>query len=191
MPDRDDEFDQIIKGWKENTSTESIDRNPYGAPVQPLKSGLTTRGKAALAFGAAIIAGGSLIGYQIHENNNAKEQEIALKTQQVELEKLQEMNRANEAGQKTQATQARARQASIDSCVNHDAGQGAGSALYQEAVSNCQAQYAAPVNSTDLQPTASTQSTGGSVNGGVLIGGVVLVGALAVAAKKGTRSNQV
>ena len=193
MPAHDDEFDQIIKGgWKENAATESIDHNPYGTPVQPLKPGLTRRGKAALGIGAAVIAGGSLIGYQIHENNSVREQEIALKAQQVKLETLQEMNRASEADQKTKAAQAQARQASVDSCVKENAGQGVGSALYEQAVSSCQAQYAAPASGTDLQPTASTQNTGSDsgMSEGALIAGGVLVAMLVAAAKKGTRSNQ-
>ena len=193
MPDRDDEFDQIIKGWNVNTPTESIDPNPYGTPAQPSKSGLTKRGKAALGFGVAVIAGSSLIGYQVHENNAVKEQEIALKAQQLDLEKMQEMDRASEATQKVQNAQSQTRQASIDSCVkNHSdqVGKGLGSPLYGDIVNDCQAQYSGTASSDKLQTTATTQNTGGGgVNQGVLIGGGVLVVFLVVAAKRGTRSN--
>lgn len=189
MPDRNDEFDQIIRGL--NTPAGNIDPNPYGGPVEQPKPGLTKRGKVALGFGVAIVAGGSLIGYQVHESNAVKEQEIALKAQQIQLEKLREENRASEDDQKAQTAQSQTRQASIDSCVkNRMAEKSSGASSYLDIVNDCQAQYAGGASSSTMQPTAATQPTGGSVNQGVLIGGGVLALFLVVAAKKGTRSNQ-
>lgn len=182
-----DEFEQLIKGW----NTES----PYGGPAQTTKPGLTKRGKVALGVGATVIAGGGLIGYQIHATNEVKAQEIALKTQALEFQKLKEENRANEIGKKAQDSQATARQASIDSCVkSHDdqVGKVLGT-TYRDVVDACQAQYAGTTGSDDMQTAASatnaTDSNSGGVNQGVLIGGGVLAVALVVAAKKGTRSN--
>jgi hypothetical protein len=199
MPAPDDEFDQIIKEFHVNPS-ENIDQNPYGAPVQPSKPGLTKRGKAALGIGAAVIAGGGLIGYQVHSANvaasEAKTQELALKSQALELEKLREMNRANEADRKAKDGQAKARQASIDTCVkdsSHMVGKGFGSPSHRDIVTDCQTQYADVPSSGDMEAAASAtdtgNSSGGGVNQGLLVGGGVLVVFLVAAAKKGTRTN--
>ncbi|MEU0836048.1 hypothetical protein [Streptomyces sp. NPDC005969] len=199
MPAADDEFDRIIKEFHVNP-TETIDQNPYNAPVQPRKAGLTKRGKAALGIGAAVIAGGSLIGYQVHSANvaesEAKAQEIALKSQALELEKLRETNRANEADRKAKASQERVRQASVDTCVKdnaHLADKGFGSPSHRDIVSDCQAQYTGPADGGDMKAAASATDTnstsGGGVNQGLLLGGGVLVVFLVAAAKKGSRTN--
>jgi len=199
MPAPDDEFDRIIKEFHVNPS-EIIDQNPYNAPTQHQKAGLTKRGKAALGIGAAVIAGGSLIGYQVHSANvaesEAKAQEIALKSQALELEKLRETNRANEAARQVQASQAKARQVSIDTCVKDSAdlvGKGFGSPSHHDIVSDCQAQYADVPSSGDMEAAASAKDagngSGGGVNQGLLVGGGVLVLFLVGAAKKGTRTN--
>lgn len=199
MPAPEDEFERIIKEFHVNPS-EIIDQNPYGTPTTVQKAGLTKRGKAALGIGAAVIAGGSLIGYQVHSANvaesEAKAQEIALKSQALELEKLRETNRANEVDRKEKASQAKVRQASVDTCVKDSAdlvGKGFGSPSHHDIVSDCQAQYADVPSSGDMEAAASAQDTGngssGGVNQGLLIGGGVLVLFLAVAGKKGTRTN--
>ncbi|WP_399559262.1 hypothetical protein OH809_44985 (plasmid) [Streptomyces sp. NBC_00873] len=199
MPAPDDEFDRIIKEFHVNPS-ENIDQNPYGAPAQPSKAGLTKRGKAALGIGAAVIAGGGLIGYQVHSANvaesEAKAQEIALKSQALELEKLRETNRANEADRKARASQEKARQASVDTCVKdsaHLVGKGYGSPSHRDIVSDCQTQYTGPNGGDDMKAAASATDTGngsgGGVNQGLLVGGGVLVVFLVAAAKKGTRTN--
>lgn len=178
----------------------TIDNTPYGGPVQAHKPGLTKRGKAALAIGATVIAGSSLIVYQAYSASAAeaeqKAQEIALKSQALELEKLKELNRANEADRKTQSSQERARQASVDTCVKSHAGQvgkGFGSPSYRDVVDDCRAQYSGGSSGTDMQAAASTEDagdgSGGGVNQAALIGGGVLVVFLVAAAKKGTRSN--
>jgi hypothetical protein len=203
MNDRE-EFDQIINRMDMGTPVETIDRNPYGGPVQHHKGGLTKRGKAALGIGAAVIAGGGIIGYQVHSSNvaasEAKAQEIALKADALELEKMREMNRASEADRKTAASQEKVRQASVDSCVKSSAdqvGKGYGSPSHRDIVDDCQAQYPSSLNSSDLGAAASTQaaagdadSSGGGVNQGLLIGGAALAVFFVAAVKKGTRSNQ-
>jgi hypothetical protein len=195
----EDEFERIIKEFRVNPS-EIIDQNPYNAPTQHQKAGLTKRGKAALGIGAAVIAGGSLIGYQVHSANVAeqetKAQELAVKSQALELEKLRETNRANESDRKEKASQAKARQASINTCVKDSSdlvGKGFGSPSHRDLVDDCQAQYADIPASGDMEAAASAQDTdnsnGGGVNQGLLIGGGVLVLFLVGAAKKGTRTN--
>ncbi|MFE4915823.1 hypothetical protein ACFRCX_30425 [Streptomyces sp. NPDC056652] len=200
MPAPDDAFDQIMREEFPVNPTEHIDHNPYGGPARPHKAGLTKRGKAALGIGAAVIAGGGLIGYQVHSANvaasEAKAQEIALKSQALELEKIREMNRANEAGRKAEASQETTRQASVDKCIksNDDlVGKGYGSPSYRDLVDNCQAQYPSSSSSDGMQAAASSQtasnSDAGGVNEGLLLGGGALALFLVVAAKKGTRSN--
>lgn len=203
----DDEFDRLTQDW--NMTPQQPDPGPYGPPPpthasqnaqashtaytsHPAKTGLTRRGKAALAIGVTFIAGGSLIGYQAHENTQVKAQEIALKAQALELQKLKEENRATQATAKTQTSQEKARQASIDKCVNRrddKVGKTLGSPSYRDVVDACQAQYTGTASSTDMQSAASAKSTGGGVNQGVLIGGGVLAVFLVVAVKRGTRSN--
>ncbi|WP_331764855.1 hypothetical protein [Streptomyces sp. NBC_01238] len=196
----DDEFNQIIKGFHMNTPTETVDQNPYGVPAHPQKPGLTKRGKAALGIGVAVIAGGGLIGYQVHSanvaENEAKAQEIALKSQAIELEKLRETNRANEADRKAKASQEQVRQASVDTCVKDNAhliGKGYGSPSHRDIVSDCQTQYAGSTSTDDMKAAASSENAsnggGGGMNQGLLIGGGVLAVFLVAAAKKGTRSN--
>lgn len=195
----DDEFDRIIKEFNVNPS-ENIDKNPYGAPVQHHKAGLTKRGKAALGIGAAVIAGGGLIGYQVHSANvaesEAKAQELAVKSQALELEKLREMNRASEVDRKAKAHEQQVRQASVDTCVKDSAdlvGKGFGSPSHRDIVSDCRAQYAGSADGDGMEAAASATdantSSGGGVNQGLLVGGGVLVVFLVAAAKKGSKAN--
>jgi hypothetical protein len=173
--------------------------SPYGAPVQPHKPGLTKRGKAALGIGAAVLAGGGLIGYQAYSAdaaaNETKAQEIALKQQQLELEKLKELNRASETNRKAQTSENKTRQASINACVkdkDDQVGKEYGSPSYQDVIDACQAQYSSTADGDDMESAASSKTAnggGGGVNEGVLLGGGVLVLFLVAAAKKGKRSH--
>jgi hypothetical protein len=197
-----DEFDQITANWNAgNTVPEYLDNNPYGPPASAIvKPGLTKRGKAALGIGAAVIAGGSLIGYQAHAANmaeqEAKAQEIALKAEALELEKLREMNRAAEVNRKVALTVEQTRQASIDTCVKsktHLVGKGYNPLRYRDLVDDCQAQYTATTSLPEMEAASSAQATaqtsGGTVSNGLLIGcGALALGVL-VAAKRGARSN--
>lgn len=192
MNDYDAEFDAITQGMTVETPDENTPYSPYGSPVAPQKSGLTGRGKLALGMGAAVIVGGSVIGFQVHSANEAaseaKAQEIALQTQALELEKLKEMNRAAEANRKVAATEDRSRQAAIDACVKaeDDTISKSNGFARQTVVRGCQDQYpgASTVSGGGMANTASTQSAGspgGSVNEGVLIGiGALVLGAAVV-----------
>lgn len=197
----DHEFDRMIsKEFPMEHPPEYIDPTPYGTPVQTHgKPGLTKRGKAAIAIGSVVLAGGSLLTYQHYSAQqhaaDAKAQEIALKSQQLKLEELKEMNRAAEADQKTQSKLDKARQASVDACVKASKDLHKGSYAYRQAVEDCQAQYTDGPAGDDMQAAgashnASNEGGGGhGVNGGLLIGGVALAGFLAVAAKKGKKTN--
>ncbi|MFE6126745.1 hypothetical protein ACFQ6Q_00510 [Streptomyces sp. NPDC056437] len=199
----DPEFDRIINHGYTVNQPEILDQNPYGIPVHPHKTGLTTRGKAALGIGAAVLATGSLIGYQAYSasvaEKDAKAKELQLQVEALELEKLREINRASEVGRKAEAGEAKARQASIDTCVKSHAelvGKGYGSPTHRDVVEDCQAQYGAgiPVNTSgDLQAAASTTTAAGSGDGGgsqgVLIGGGALALLFMAFAAKGKRTN--
>ncbi|MFI6653186.1 hypothetical protein ACIBI8_37055 [Streptomyces sp. NPDC050529] len=200
-----DEFDDIIRNGMYPPATETVDPHPYGPPTTqgaPAKPGLTKRGKAAIGIGSAVLAGSTLIGYQIHSSNaaeqEAKAQEIALKSQALRLEELRELNKASDKDRTAAATEAKTRQASVDTCVkNHDnkVDKGIGSPSYQDVVDGCQDQYGSTASTSDMQAAASENDTstssdgdGGGVNNGALIGVVALAGLFVFGVKKGTKT---
>jgi hypothetical protein len=201
MNQHDPEFERIMHNeFTAPNSAEYTDPTPYGG-THTVKTGLTKRGKAALAFGATVIAGGTLVGYQAYAAQaaeaNAKAQEIALKQQQFEFQKQMELNRVTAASQKSQNATNSDRQKQIDACVasNKNLIGKSFNSSYQDIVEACQAQYTTATSSDDMQTAgsadqATSAGTAGGLNGGLLIGGGVLgVGAIAVA-KRWTRSNQ-
>ncbi|MEW2402146.1 hypothetical protein [Streptomyces sp. NPDC046862] len=178
--------------------------NPYGTPVQPVKPGLTKRGKVATAIGVTVIACGTLIGYQSYSSsaaeNEAKAREFAYKQKVLDLETMREMNRAAEAQKEQQTSDDKAFQTSVGKCIKGKeglVGKGFGSPSYKDVVDLCRTQYAS-LNSgtgTDMEAAGSSTSTsgtggGGGINEGVLIGGGALALVLAVAARRNTRSSQ-
>jgi hypothetical protein len=184
-----DEFHQMMG---QAFATETFDPHPYGAPVMPVKTGLTPRGKVALAFGAAAIATSGLVGYQMYSadqaQSEAKAQEIAYKKDLLELEKLKVQGQVNE----TQASTDSVRQKHIDACVTNGkdlVGKSLNSS-YRDIVDACQAQYTASSSTADMQTAASSHDTGGGVNGGLLIGGSVLAVIIVVAVKKSARGHE-
>ncbi|MGW7283959.1 hypothetical protein ACWGH4_00410 [Streptomyces sp. NPDC054847] len=189
---QDDEFNSIINGLNAPTA---VDPYPYGPPAHTPKAGLTKRGKVAISVGAAVIAGSSLIGYQMYEANAIKERELELKAQALELEKLRETNRVTQTSQQQANAQIKERQASVDACVKGQAdqvGKAYGSPSYRDIVDACQAQYTGTADAiSGLENAASTQSAdgGGGVNSGAVMGVLVLGGGLALLARKGKRPN--
>lgn len=191
-----DGFEEVINnGYQEN---------PYGPGIPahsiPVKPGLTRRGKAAMAVGVTVIAGGGLLTWQHYSAEAAasqvKAQELSIQQQQLELEKLKVLSDANAKTAKTQATQDAARQKQIDACVQDNkslVGKQLG-ATYSSVLADCQTQYG-PTNTTGLQEAASSQDTasssgGGSVSPSALIGigaGAALL--IAVAANRGKKAN--
>lgn len=193
-PDND-EFHSII-----NTQ----EWGPYGTPAtqqtQQVKPGLTKRGKVALAIGATVIAGGSMLAWQDYsenaETNQIRAQEIALKQQELEVEKLKEINKAATRNAKTKATEDAATQKLINACIDTDkslVGKQMG-VTYSSIVADCRSDYATSSTSPDMQVVGSAEdapnSDSGGINTGLLIGGGVLGGALLFGARKATRSNQ-
>jgi uncharacterized protein HemX len=183
-----------------NPQPEYADPTPYGVSEQPVKPGLTKRGKAGIAIVTAVIAGGGLLGWQHYAaqqaDANQKAQEIALKQQELRLEELKEKNKAQAVNAKTQSTQNAALQKQIDACVNDNkglVGKQLG-ATYRSVIEDCQAQYGSTSTSSgNMQNAASATSTnpsGGGVNTGLLVGGAVLAGGIVLVARKSTRSNQ-
>lgn len=192
------EFDSIIAGgYAANSQPEYPTPGPYGAPV---KTGLTPRGKAAIAVGGVIIASTALFSWQHYSAQQAaaeaKAAEIQLQRDRFELEKLKTMSQVNAANTKLQTSAETARQKRIDSCVNSNkglVGKQLG-ATYRSVLEDCQAQYPASSNSSDMANAASatdaTNPSGGGVSPGLLLGGAVLAGGLTVAWRKSTKSNQ-
>lgn len=197
MPAPDDEFNEIINGFGDRDQAEYPSTGPYGTPVHPQKPGLTKRGKVAIAVGAAVIGSGSLIGYQVHSSNaaqaEAKAQELQLKAEALELEKLREINRASEANRKTETTVEKARQADIDACVKANAdrvGKAFGSPTRRDVVDDCQAQYSATTSDDDMAAASSSSDTanGGGLNpANTLVIAVGAAGLIVFAASKGRR----
>ena len=125
-----------------------------------------------------------------------KAQELALKQQQIELEKLKEINRANAAQEKRQESENSGQQQHVEACVKANeklVGKLMG-VTYQSVRDDCQAKY--PTTTTDGMQTAanttasSTDGEGGS-NAGILLGlGALLVLGGSATAKKFTKSSQ-
>jgi hypothetical protein len=179
--------------------TETIDPAPYGMHPHRVKTGLTPRGKAALALSGAALAATALVGWQISSSNAAeadqKAQELALKQQELRLKELQILGQQAAVNTKTATDQATAFQAKVDSCVKANkglVGKQLG-ATYRSVVDDCKAQYES-ASAVDMQAAASSTSTsaggsgGAQVNGGVLVGGVALAGLMAVALRRGRRN---
>lgn len=194
-----DEFDRMMnQEYPMNPAPEFIDPTPYGihANSVPHKPGLTRRGKVAIAIGVTVLATGGLIFWQ-HSNaaeaaSQAQEREYALENKKLDLQMLQAMNQANAANQKQQNTADEQRQKQISACVNTDkslVGKQMG-VSYSSVLKDCQNQFPATTNGSDMQNTASSSSSGSGVNGGLIIGGAVLVGGvLLVARRRPTVSN--
>lgn len=172
---------------------------PYGPPAphpgHPVKTGLTPRGKAALAIAATIVAGGGLLGWQHYAAgqaaNEVKAKELSIEQQKLDLEKLKALGKANETAAKTQSAADKTRQAKVDACVKENktlVGKQLG-ATYRSVLDDCQAQYPDTANTSDMQEASSSQSTGSGGGAGnfVLVGGGVLAVGLVIAVKKGSR----
>jgi hypothetical protein len=185
------EFDDIV-----NTET----WGPYGSPQpQPVKTGPTKRGKVVLSIGAAVLAGTGILTWQHYDAaekaSQVKAQELSIRQQQIELEKLKVLSEANAKNAKTQATQDAARQKQIDACVSHNKGligKQLG-ATYSSVLGDCQNQYAATGSTAGMQEAASSTDTAGS-GGGVSPGLLLAIGAggalvIAVAANRGKNTN--
>lgn len=159
------------------------DPHPYGPPATPTKTGLTPRGKAALAIAATVVAGGALMGWQSYASTQAatelKAKELSIQEKQLELKKIQALKAANESQAKTQKAADQARQKMVDSCVEADKGL-IGKQMgvtYRSVLKDCQAEFPdASGTGDDMQEAASARATDGdgSINTVVLVGGGTL-----------------
>ncbi|MDX3532594.1 hypothetical protein P1P75_40935 [Streptomyces sp. ID05-39B] len=195
-PNDEFEFQRITR---QGFAPETRDPLPYGNSPHHPKTGLTPRGKAALAFGGAALAATALVGWSVSSSNAAeaeqKAMEIALKRDQLELEKLKVVNQVSTQAAKTQATLDAARQVKVDACVKANktlVGKQLG-ATYSSVLEDCQDQYQSTTEVGMQAAGASTGSPdgapgGGEVNSGFLIGGVALAGLMAVGARKARRN---
>ncbi|MFD4795993.1 hypothetical protein [Streptomyces anulatus] len=194
------EFERIIHGGMQPPTAPPtwVDPTPYGTPTT--KTGLTTRGKAALGLGAAVLAGGTLLGYQSYSASTAqadlKAQELALKSEALELEKLKVLNQTKTVAEGKATEQATARQTAVDTCVKglkNQVGKGPGSPTYGDIVKDCQTQYPDASATTDMQAAGSSTTPSGSTGGGINDAAVIGVGALVLlagfAVRKNTRPN--
>jgi hypothetical protein len=202
MPAPDDGFDQIInEEWHVNPTPEYNHQGPYGTPVQPVKPGLTKRGKVAIAVASVAVAGTGFIWYQGESAQAAKDAKEAaalqIQMQKLELEKLKEINKATVEQKNEQATEDAARQKFVDACVEADKGL-VGKQMgvtYSSVVDDCQGQYEGGTDGSDMaaagsaSDTASTDGGGGVNSAGLLAlaagGGLLVV----VAANRGKKAN--
>ncbi|GGS96231.1 hypothetical protein [Streptomyces violaceus] len=204
-----DEFDRMMsQEYPVNSQQEFTDPTPYGPQTayqaQQVKTGLTPRGKAAIGVGAAVIACGSLFGWQHYaaqqDANEVRAQQFAIQQQQIQLEIQKEINKANAAAKKTETAENSERNKLVDACVDSNkkmVGKLLG-VTYQSVRGDCEDQYPVSTASTtggDMQAAATaTDATSsgdsGGINTALLIGGVVLAGGLFTAARKNTRSNE-
>ncbi|MGA4844748.1 hypothetical protein ACOBQB_00025 [Streptomyces sp. G5(2025)] len=176
------------------------DEGPYGTPVVPKKTGLTRRGKVAIAVAGVAIVGGGTIWFQAHSAAVAKEEKeaAALQLQMKELE-LEEMKIRNEKAtteKKAAAASASKVQAAVDKCVKDSSdliGKGFGSPSRSDVVADCKQQYET-ADGSGMQAAGAAQDTanagGGGINSPALLGLVAGGGlAIAVFARKGKKAD--
>lgn len=200
-----DEFDRIVQGMNPNSRPEFTDPAPYGPPANtyyapPAKPGLTSRGKAAIGVGTAVIACGTLFGWQHYNAQEAsaatKAQELALKQQELRIQELREINKANAAAKKSQEAENNDRSKLVDACVDSNkkmVGKLLG-VTYQSVRSDCENQYPTSATTGDMQAAATAQDTSSGSNStdtGVLLGGgAALALVLAFTVRRNTKSSQ-
>jgi hypothetical protein len=160
----------------------------YGYPVQPVKPGLTRRGKTAIAVVTVAIAGTGFFWYESHSAQVAKDAKetaaLQIQLQQLELEKMKEINKQTAAQSKEQAAEDAARQKFVDACVNTDKGL-VGKQMgvtYSSVVADCQDQYQGGQDSVD---GADMAAAGSSTDTGSGDGGINSTGLLAIVAGGG------
>jgi hypothetical protein len=202
MNHHNDGFDEVVQNFNNEGPYQAghTDPGPYGIPVNsiPTKPGLTKRGKAAIAVGTAVLATGGLIFWQhnaaAEAASQAKQQEYQLEKAKLDLEMLKEVNRANEKTSTAKNSAETERQKQISACVNADKGL-VGKQLgvtYSSVLKDCQAQFPAGADGSDMQNAASASDSNGGgsgVNSGLLIGGAALVGGVLLVARKRTSAS--
>lgn len=182
------------------TDTHTGTHGPYGPPPahqqHPVKTGLTPRGKAALAIAATICAGGGLLGWQHYAAaqaaNQVKAQELQIEQQKLAIEQQKALDKATQTAQKTQSVADANRQKKIDSCVDANkglVGKQLGATL-SSVIQDCQSQYPATTSTGDMQEAATASSTGGSGRATdlLLVGGAVVALGIGFTVRRATAS---
>lgn len=201
-----DEFDRMMRReYPVNSQPEYTDPAPYGPEtayrMQPVRTGITARGKAAIGVGTAVIACGALFSWQHYSAQETaaqtKAQELALKQQELRIQELREINKANAAAKKTETAENSERKQLVEACVDSNkkmVGKLLG-VTYQSVRGDCESQYPISTTTGDMQAaataadTTTTGSSDGGLNQGLLIGAGVLGLGLAVAVKRSTKSS--
>lgn len=158
--------------------------SPYGNSVQPVKPGLTRRGKVAITVAAVAVAGTGFFWYESHSAQvaaDAKETAaLQIQMKQLELEKLKEINKANATHSKEKATEDAERKKFVDACIDADKGL-VGKQMgvtYSSVVADCQDQFQTDtgksVDGTDMAAAGSARDT---ADGGI---GINSTGLLAI-----------
>lgn len=194
-----DEFDRIISDFNQ-PQTPFTDPHPYGPPAPahtptpaPIKTGLTPRGKAAIGIGGAVIACGTLFGWQHYNTqqqaNDIRAQEFAIQQQQIQLEMQKELNKANTAAQERQSNENDEQKKQVNACVKANqklVGKQMG-ATYQSIQDDCRDKYPT-VTDASMQAAGSTSDSDDSgSNSGLLIGTGVLGAVVLLGSRRLTR----
>jgi len=128
------------------------DPAPYENPqVTAASPGLTRRGKAALATGAALLIGGGALAWSSYAASQAqaevKAAELALQSERLELERIQALKDAN-------APTASRRSKDFDRCVDKALATKSAYTSAAEVIEQCNAAFP-PQTSLDTQPVVS------------------------------------
>ncbi|MFF6946314.1 hypothetical protein [Streptomyces lavendulae] len=177
------------------------DEGPYGTPVVYKKSGLTRRGKVAIAVAGVAIVGGGTIWFQVHSAAVAKDEKEAaalqIQMKKLELEEMRIRNEQATSDKKAATASAEKIQAAVDKCVKDSSSQldkGYGSPPRSAVVADCKQQYETADGSGMQAVGSSTLDAGNAGGGGInspTLLGLVAGGALAVAlfARKGKKAD--
>ncbi|MFZ3475954.1 hypothetical protein ACODT4_43980 [Streptomyces sp. 2.9] len=179
------------------------DEGPYGTPVVHKKTGLTRRGKVAIAVAGVAIVGGGAIWFQVHSAAVAKDEKEAaalqIQMKRLELEEMKIRNEQASTDKKAATDSAEKIQAAVDKCVKDFSGQigkGYASPPRSAVVADCKQQYetADGFGGFGMQAAGSAQDVGNAGGGGVnsptllgLVAGGGLV--LALFARKGKKAD--
>lgn len=204
-PEEEAAFQGISQGISQGMAFGNVDpyeeMNAYGTPVvKPQKSGLTRRGKVAVAVAGVAIVGGGTIWWNVHsasvEADRKEAAALQVQMKKLELEEMQIRNKAEAEDAKSDKAAAAARQARIDQCVKDSSdliGKGFGSPSKSDVIADCRQQYDAGVDGSDMAAAGSAQdanSSGGEgINSATLLGLVAGGGlVIAVAANRGRKA---